>query len=81
MRFPPRFHTRPRTGLFSVSVEPSDLLVSITQYLEMSLRSLLATTETERLSGCTCTLVFLHDNQLTVCNLGDTQFVWSLTTI
>lgn len=53
----------------------------MTQHLETSLRSLLETTATERLSGCTCTLVFLHDNQLTVCNLGDTQCEWRLRVI
>lgn len=54
----------------------SELLAAMTQHMEESLRRLLATTATERLSGCTCTLVYLHDNTLTVSNLGDTQ--WEL---
>lgn len=52
----------------------SELLAAMTQHMEESLRRLLATTATERLSGCTCTLVYLHDNTLTVSNLGDTQW-------
>ena len=51
----------------------SELLAAMTQHMEESLRRLLATTAAERLSGCTCTLVYLHDNTLTVSNLGDTQ--------
>ena len=51
----------------------SELLAAMTQHMEESLRRLLATTATERLSGCTCTRVYLHDNTLTVSNLGDTQ--------
>ena len=43
----------------------SELLAAMTQHMEESLRRLLATTATERLSGCTCTLVYLHDNTLT----------------
>ena len=51
----------------------SELLAAMTQHMEESLGRLLATAATERLSGCTCTLVYLHDNTLTVSNLGDTQ--------
>ena len=57
-------------------MDRSELLAAMTQHMEESLRRLLATTATERLSGCTCTLVYLHDNTLTVSNLGDTQ--WEL---
>lgn len=57
-------------------MDRSELLAAMTQHMEESLRRLLATTATERLSGCTCTLVYLHDNTLTVSNLGDTQ--WGL---
>lgn len=28
------------------------------------------------ISGCTCTLCYLRDNELFVANLGDTQYSW-----
>lgn len=31
--------------------------------------------EIQNASGCTCTLVYLNNNELTVANVGDTQLV------
>ena len=49
------------------------LLVAVIQAMEQALNSHFAFVDSSAISGCTCTLCYLHDTDLFAANLGDTQ--------
>ena len=49
------------------------LLVAVIKALEQELSAQFASVDSCFISGCTCTLCYLRDNDLFAANLGDTQ--------
>lgn len=59
---------------FFHSLTSREIIQAVIHQLEKELEEAMIKPPQYNMSGCTCTLVYLNNNELTIANVGDTQF-------
>lgn len=59
--------------LFNHSLIFREIIQTVIHQLEKELEEAMIQSHQDNMSGCTCALVYLNNNELTIANVGDTQ--------
>ena len=64
--------------LFNHSLIFREIIQTVIHQLEKELEEAMIQSHQDNMSGCTCALVYLNNNELTIANVGDTQYILHL---